>query len=307
MNIETLREEVQMELNILREMTELLAMKDELSKIKSIGELYKNYVALVTNNDDSLSTKLEAFIEDKTFEDIDNLSDEEKNNLLEGKELMGPGEGEEYLPKFLKYLIDQRESMKSINSDYDSLLATILEETTRLKGLLGESDISEILISNLIKQKQIMELTEVPEKEALLYAMESKIDILKDAVTFNSVYELFTRVNPKNTLDDFKNVSRRNGIIKSYTNTLKHLGMKSTLIGFNNLEKEFLPEEYHDKNNLFIFVLMKYISKSPRNKSELGLIISQQAVLMQALFTDTIKEEKKERVLNDIKKVLDLF
>ena len=92
---------------------------------------------------------------------------------------------------------------------------------------------------------------------------------------------------------------------------MRQLELKNDLVYLSNLENKFLPEEYHDRNNLFVFIIMKYISKlsivKGLDKNNDIVFASQITTNLFLLFKNKLKDEDKELLLTNIKRVLDLF
>ena len=120
-------------------------------------------------------------------------------------------------------------------------------------------------------------------------------------------YEIF-RSNPENLKQDAR-CDRSVTIYKNYTKVQQKLGSRYDLVKVSDLEKRFLPEEYHSLNNLFIIAVIKYISKSMKDgrySSDTAFFVSQLTTNLFMLHLGKIPKDKEEILLNNIKEFLDM-
>ena len=138
--------------------------------------------------------------------------------------------------------------------------------------------------------------------------------ILTSQNTFNETFtldrlkNLYKNLNPENLKNDAK-CDRSVTIYKNYTKVQQKLGSQYDLVQVNDLEKRFLPEEYHSLNNLFIITVIKYISKSMKDgrySSDTAFFVSQLTTNLFLLHLGKMPKEKEELLLENIKEFLDM-
>lgn len=161
-----------------------------------------------------------------------------------------------------------------------------------------------------------------PVKDArVIRDMRQKIEFMESTITLDFITERIKHVEREKTTIMRQFFSEREG---SYS--LDRCKSKSPKFGFDkdwykfffNLEENFLPEEYHAFNNLFLFNVMRFIGyQDPYNQKDRGMvqaIISSLTGLVYHKFADTemenviislIKdydsyfEDQREKFMND--------
>lgn len=161
-----------------------------------------------------------------------------------------------------------------------------------------------------------------PVKDArIIRDMRQKIEFMESTITLDFITERIKHVKREKTTIMRQFFSEREG---SYS--LDRCKSKSPKFGFDkdwykfffNLEENFLPEEYHAFNNLFLFNVMRFIGyQDPYNQKDRGMvqaIVSSLTGLVYHKFADTemenviislIKdydsyfEDQREKFMND--------
>lgn len=148
--------------------------------------------------------------------------------------------------------------------------------------------------------------------------MKEKIDDLEATMDFSFIFDRIEKLG-KSEIDSivktFFNKQRGSYIIEKYVNKI-HLFKFDTGIYkmFFNLEENFLPEKYHDFNNLFLFIYMRYVSyRDPYKKGDFVRVHSITSALARLVYHKFKKDENEEVVsepwfITDvIEKMLDYF
>lgn len=152
------------------------------------------------------------------------------------------------------------------------------------------------------------------EKAEALEDMEKYNKIMKSKETFNETFtlqrikDLYRNLDPENLKKDAQ-CDRSVTIYKNYTKVQQKLGSQYDLIQVVDLEKRFLPEKYHEVNNLFIIAVIKYISKSMKDgrySSDTAFFVSQLTSNIFLLHLGKLQEPYKELLLENIKEFLDM-
>ena len=131
----------------------------------------------------------------------------------------------------------------------------------------------------------------------------------EDSFKLNRIIDLYKKIGVGNT--KIESEKKAGYIYNRYKDKMRQLKLKNDLVYLSNLEEKFLPEEYHDRNNLFVFIIMKYISKlsivNGLDKNNDIVFASQVTTNLFLLFKNKLKDDDKELLLTNIKRVLDLF
>ena len=279
-------------------------------KITTMREQQQNYLQ---DNED----EFEKVVKDLTVEQIKNMTDDELlafNNYAENCYYIEEPEFEtkeelvEYIRSILTFLVQTYEftiEMESKINEYNKLN----EETDRkLKEAFGlKEDQSSIhAIENAI-EKGLLKAKETGDEEAYNKILQSK-NTFNETFTLKRLKELYKDLDVNNLKEDAKS-DRSISIYKKYLNVQKELGLRYDLTKISDLELRFLPEEYKELNNLFIFTLIKYISKLLDNNytSDSLFFVSQLTTNLFLLDQDKLPVEYREVLLTNIGDFLDML
>ena len=134
-------------------------------------------------------------------------------------------------------------------------------------------------------------------------------ETFKETFTLDRMKDLYKTIGSKNLKEDAKS-SRSIDIYKKYLKVQQKLGSKYDLIQVKDLELRFLPEEYHEMNNLFIIACIKYISKSMKDgeySSDTAFFVSQLTTNLFMLHLDKLPDNYKDLLLTNIQEFLDIL
>lgn len=123
------------------------------------------------------------------------------------------------------------------------------------------------MLSKLTKDANAEE--DSPEKTKAL----KKLEMIKKSDTLDFLFDRFQRFQEKeleNIATGFLNGPKFEYIWKKYANNVKHLNiLPDTVKRFYNMEEMFLHESYHPFNNLFLFIVIRFIAyMNPYNKRD---------------------------------------
>ena len=148
--------------------------------------------------------------------------------------------------------------------------------------------------------------------------MKEKIEALRATIDFSFLFKRLEGNDKeiKNIVDIFFDKKRGSYIIEKYVNKI-HLFKfdKGIYKMFFNLEENFLPEEYHDFNNLFLFVYMRYVAyRDPYKREDFLRVHSITSALARLVYhkfnnndTDEVQDTEPGFVNDVIAKMDDLF
>ena len=286
------------------------------SKVK-LEKLLESQKELLQDDEDAFAE----IVHTLSVKQLEEMTDDEIlafNNYAENCYYVGEPDFEskedlvEYVRSILVYLVQSYEFSQEMDEKIEELNELTRETNEAIKEYYGFDKLDPSVTSINIIEKAI---NEGLEKAQALGDEERYNSILKSQATFNETFtldrikELYKTLNPENLKNDAKS-DRSVTIYKNYVKVQQKLGSKYDLIQVKDLEQRFLPEEYHQLNNLFIIAVIKYISKSMKDgrySSDTAFFVSQLTTNLFMLHLDKIPENYKEILLTNIKEFLDNF
>lgn len=285
-------------------LNQIMSLKDQVQSVMNEQKKLQEQIMTSTSGN-GFPEYLKTYVLEKSEEEINSLSKEDLIELYKDNEdFTVDVETDE---KFLKdYLIFIKESEQH-SKEFDELVENFQKEIGSLTEEIQAEcekfgDIRGYIKDNYYKK---LETAEGAEKIRL----EKAIEAIDDSLTLNRIYDLYSSLNPINTLNDYKDKDRQKKILKNYSETVKELRLRTDLSVFKGLERMYLDKKYHKYPSLFIFIVMKYVAYSKLTASRIneGLFIVSLAMTLQGLYTNTLTDENKEKLISNIERILDLF
>ena len=306
-NLELVQEGTQGDINV-EKATQIFGALDNISAIKTMREgMRQQRIDMV--GDENIAAKLSSMVANLTPEQVKELSDEAVNEIYTTEEgeiefavKMDKTRTAEFKRDFLVFLRESDIADETFEKELVVLEEAIKENNEDLQMLLKDfGDLSAFMRTKL--QKEYEAAAEGERKEKLTKI----IDAFDDAYTLNRVYDHYKEFGTRNTISDSHH--RALDVYNRYMKVISKINFKTDLTSFNNLEKNFLEEKYHAESNLFLFAVIKMIGYKKDATADIeGVFLSQLAVNVKALYTDSFaNEEKKELFKSSIRRVLDLF
>lgn len=135
---------------------------------------------------------------------------------------------------------------------------------------IAMSDYNAYLSSDEVKKREEEQLKELQEKAELeedpikKAAYKKKLDIIESSRSFDFIYERMESLQSKeidNIITTFFDKRRSNYIVDRYSKRIKKLGLNSEIYkNLLDIESLFLGEEYYPFNNLFLFIMLRFIA-----------------------------------------------
>lgn len=248
-------------------------------------------------------------ISDMSLEELREFNKiDDENTLIEE-----PNMDDDTLKEYMQGVFEYMKSSDKFNTEVDELLKEydhIQEEMNRIV----EESIEEQAQGDVIKYlrdtiAKLLNIAKENDNKESITKFETMQLAFEDSFKLNRIFDLYKRIGVGNTKIESEN--KAGYIYNRYKDKMRQLELKNDLIYLSNLENKFLPEEYHDRNNLFVFIIMKYISKlsivKGLDKNNDIVFASQITTNLFLLFKNKLKDEDKELLLTNIKRVLDLF
>lgn len=248
-------------------------------------------------------------ISDMSLEELKEFNKiDDENTLIEE-----PNMDDDTLKEYMQGVFEYMKSSDNFNTEIDGLLKEydhIQEEMNRIV----EESIEEQAQGDVIKYlrdtiNKLLNIAKENNNKESITKFETMQLAFDDSFKLNRIFDLYERIGVGNT--KIESEKKAGYIYNRYKDKMRQLELKNDLVYLSNLENKFLPEEYHDRNNLFVFIIMKYISKlsivNGLDKNNDIVFASQITTNLFLLFKNKLKDEDKELLLTNIKRVLDLF
>lgn len=248
-------------------------------------------------------------ISDMSLEELREFNKiDDENTLIEE-----PNMDDDTLKEYMQGVFEYMKSSDNFNTEIDGLLKEYDHIQEEMNRIVEESieeqaqgDVIKYLRDTITKLLNIAKENDNKESITKFETMQLAFD---DSFKLNRIFDLYKRIGVGNT--KIESEKKAGYIYNRYKDKMRQLELKNDLIYLSNLENKFLPEEYHDRNNLFVFIIMKYISKlsivNGLDKNNDIVFASQITTNLFLLFKNKLKDEDKELLLTNIKRVLDLF
>lgn len=287
-------------------MSGLLELKQQREQItESLAKIIPDEVAEIV--DARLSTK--------TLEDIVNMTPQEllEFNVLDNERvIIAPPEFNdsekeyEFIRDYIVFIKKSNDFIDQIDKSVEEF-NEIMETTNNKLSELTDKD-SEVNIITLTRarlEKAIKESEPGQAQKDLL----SSLSAFNDSFTLNRLIELYGKISTENLQREAKNDGGK--LYKNYSKARKELNLHFDLVTLGDFEKKCLPEEYHEMNNLFVIICMKYISKLTQHRGAErrtdGLFAAQLTSNIVLCMKDKLPESDKETFLNSVKTLLNMF
>lgn len=248
-------------------------------------------------------------ISDMSLEELREFNKiDDENTLIEE-----PNMDDDTLKEYMQGVFEYMKSSDNFNTEIDGLLKEYEHIQEEMNRIVEESieeqaqgDVIKYLRDTITKLLNIAKENNNKESITKFETMQLAFD---DSFKLNRIFDLYKRIGVGNT--KIESEKKAGYIYNRYKDKMRQLELKNDLVYLSNLENKFLPEEYHDRNNLFVFIIMKYISKlsivNGLDKNNDIVFASQITTNLFLLFKNKLKDEDKELLLTNIKRVLDLF
>lgn len=239
----------------------------------------------------------------RTFNKID-----DEHTLIEE-----PNMDDDTLKEYMQGVFEYMKSSDKFNTEIDDLVKEydhIQEEMDRIVEETIEEQAKGDVINYLRETiNKLLNIAKENDNIESITKFETMQLAFEDSFKLDRIVDLYTKIGVGNT--KIESEKKAGYIYNRYKDKMRQLKLKNDLVYLSNLEEKFLPEEYHDRNNLFVFIIMKYISKlsivNGLDKNNDIVFASQITTNLFLLFKNKLKDDDKELLLANIKRVLDLF
>ena len=172
---------------------------------------------------------------------------------------------------------------------------------------------SDEVVSVRAKRMQKLEdMLKDETDEVKISKMRRMISSMQEADSLQFITKRLESMNEKeidNVMEAFFKKNKGQYVIDRYMAKVPKFGFNEKLYHyFFNLEENFLPEEYHVFNNLFLFYYMRFVAHAdPNNKTDKLFVQSLTSTLSRLVYHKFPETQGEKDFIEIIKKVDDYF
>lgn len=197
--------------------------------------------------------------------------------------------------KKLQYnLMEVENEYKKIQADSNDILNDYAEFLSSEK----------VIAARKARLERMKELAKSETDETKRREMEKKIKYMEMTQSLDFIFtrlDTFGDKEKKNVINAFFDDKRGSYVINRYKDKIVKFGFDVNLYKyFFNLEENFLSEEYHPFNNLFLFYYMRFVAYSDPYKEEDKLYVQSLTSAIANLIYHRFPKDKKEVDDSDI-------
>lgn len=191
--------------------------------------------------------------------------------------------------KKLQYnLMDIENEYKKIQADSNDILNDYAEFLSSEK----------VIAARKARLERMKELAKSETNETKRREMEKKIRYMEMTQSLDFIFtrlDTFGDKEKRNVINAFFDDKRGSYVINRYKDKIVKFGFDVNLYKyFFNLEENFLSEEYHPFNNLFLFYYMRFVAYSDPYKEEDKLYVQSLTSAIANLIYHRFPKDKKE-------------
>lgn len=311
-----------------------MAIREDLKNLQAMIQNMDNEISVMSDVVDTtirdiydLDIEMRSVLEKKSMEEIESMTEDDVMDCLtEG--FTGEGDNTNVL-----HMKESYEAIKDSDKTFTEYVISILKEIKQslidLESLQKEKDnitkeVGEItdnyfnyVNSEEYKKKKIEKLNELKQKaedeqdEKKKKEIMEKLKNVENTETLQFLFDRIETIGEKeifSIMDTFFTPKRSELIMKKFAVRLPKYGYNKDLYKlFFNLEEKFLPEEYHDLNNIFLFVVMRYISYTDTYSKVDSLYVSSVLIKMYNLLYHRYETQNQENEFIELIKRLDNY
>lgn len=295
-----------------KESLRLFNLVSKKNEIDILSNKMKEQTRTFIDNDE-LSDYLDSVVDSKTEEEIEALTNEQLDKIYTYNDapieidLFNECTDEERKYKFKRDFLTFLKTTTEANRKFD-------EERVQIEAEIAESqeELDKLLenyanVTNYIRSRlgEKLESETDPKKKKLIAKLLEAYD---NGLELNNIIDYAKSLNRSNLMYDFKNESRAITLHKKYLSTISQIAPKAEdLAHYADLEVKFLPEKYHEYNNMFVFTVIKYLAyKKDRATKFDGVFTTNLGISLKDLYRNNFALDKdRETFINAIQTVLD--
>lgn len=232
-----------------------------------------------------------------------------KNNQEEADDEWKNKPFDEYCRFVLSSVKDSLMEIRKMEKERDSLTQKMESMEEDYFGYVNTPEYKE---KNRQRRQEMREQAENEEDAGKKASIIRDLDYMENAETLQFIMERVEQNGQKevdNIASTFFDHTRSTHIMKKFAVRMPRFGYNKDIYKFFfNLEENFLPEEYHVFNNLFLFHVMRLISYMDANIKRDHLYVSSILVkIYNLIYHKFATQEQENEFVDMIKKFDDLF
>ena len=285
-------------------------MVSMLGTMKSSLETLKDTISNQLRTDFKLNDEIIDASLPYMIEDIPNMGETELRNIFTKYSLTTEPNTDslEDLRKNFKTIKNMSLLLLSAQKEYVDIKNQSTEVMDEYLNYMSSQKVEDAREERLSRMKTILESE---EDETQKKRIQKIIDTTESSKSFDFVTARLKKYGEKeieNIMDGYFNHKKGSHIITKYTSKIKQFGYNPEIYTFFfNIEENFLPEEYADFNNLFLFIYMRMVAYSDPYKNEDKLFIRALTGKIAELFYHKMSKEDEEKFINVVKRVDNFF
>ena len=248
-------------------------IREMLKEMKEWGEMLRNETNNILREQYNLNTNALYAIGIMTDSSIEEATLDTYNEFYENYKYSEDGNrdtvpsNDEEAVAVLKEVKKLQANVYESESDYQQLQMDSNEIMTQYLTFMS----SDAVIEARNKELQSMKIAAEAEKdEVKRNEMLRKIQVMEDARSLQFIFHRIEQYGDwelNNIVNAFFDDRKGNYVIDKYKQKMKRFGFSVDVYKyFFNLEENFLPDQYHVFNNLFLFSYMRFIAYADPNK-----------------------------------------
>jgi hypothetical protein len=276
--------------------------------INTQNEIKKNIADMSKQLAGDASDIIDDIISKYTIEDIEKMSDDEVDKLLDVTADISQSALIEFKRDFIILNIKSNKILSDLDKSLEEIDTEIRTHQEDIESYIKEIGDPITLLRNTITKK--MSSSEATELEKIEF--DKALSYIDKAITLEPLKEYLNSFNGRYTRTNYINEKKSNMIYKKYIHLLgvHGLNIRFENKNFYNLEKKFLlDEKYLEKDNLFLYIIIEYISsltREPKRPYQTTFILALYHYI-SSLFKNDMEEELKSEFIKNIKEVLDII
>lgn len=285
----------------------------KLLKEQTLSALYSKY-GVSEKQIDLICQMEDSIIENLSYQNMEEyLQLLELDTAMVQKNRNRAFRGEVSLLKYTQEMLrDIRSEMTTVltnKANLEDVTESINEVKQNYIDFVHSDKFADIQKQRIEKLKESVDLT-IDEKERK--ELKEKLEYIENLQYHKFLLQRLEELGEKEVIrlkDHFFSNGLGDFTLKKFTAACKRFKLASNIhMHFINLEEQFLPEEYHPFNNMFLFVLMNYVSyaddRNPKDCAYVDKIFNSLILLIQHKFYGN---EEEQRFIDLIKTVDSYF
>lgn len=205
-------------------------------------------------------------------------------------------------------IYDGVKNYQSLLKDHNKIMKDVENAMNDYANYLSSDEAKE---KDAIRKQDLIDQINNETDLSLKASYQKKLDIINNTESLRFIYERMEKLGKKeldSIVESFFDKRRFSYIIQKYENKATKLGYKSDMYkSLIDIEEKFLGEDYYPFNNLFLFIMIRFIAYSDVDNAEESMYCQSIILKISKLIYHRYKDDEKIIIVNLIKYVDDYF